>query len=299
MNYLVKTDGYFGDIFFATSIAERLKKFNSFCAVDFLVGFPQTVPIISRDENIRTVYTNGVGPAPILDAATFANHAVLHLGTLSLREPPMVELQRQAGIQDTRASFRLYADPEKTTKYSKAFRAVAGNRTVVAVGRDWQKKAFVYTNEEYVRGVNVPNLGYGGRLRNIDAIIRHLTEHFYIVEVGAVHSTQFDIVPRGDDLSLDEYVAMINACDYFVGTEGGLANIAYGLGIPTILTAEFVHQLYGENGVIRKVHNPQLGPVFYEPNSRIPHRQLQLYQSDDTIAQHIIDLILADELYTI
>ena len=38
---LIVTYGYFGDIFFQTSIAKKLKKENRFDQVDYLIGFPQ------------------------------------------------------------------------------------------------------------------------------------------------------------------------------------------------------------------------------------------------------------------
>ena len=49
-----------------------------------------------------------------------------------------------------------------------------------------------------------------------------------------------------------------------IGGESGLINLAAGVkGTKTIITGDYVHQLYGWNGVMRKLKEPKLGPEFY------------------------------------
>ncbi len=78
-------------------------------------------------------------------------------------------------------------------------------------------------------------------------------------------------------------------CDAFVGTDGGLATIAAGVGARTIITGDFNLQLYGWNGVIRKIKEPKLGPIHYFPNEG--HVVLDPYLTDEEVAAHIVKLV--------
>ena len=75
-------------------------------------------------------------------------------------------------------------------------------------------------------------------------------------------------------------------CDAFIGTDGGLATIAAGVGTKTIITGDFNLQLYGWNGVIKKIEQPRLGPYEYFGN---PHIVLDPYFSDEQLTQAIIN----------
>ena len=80
--------------------------------------------------------------------------------------------------------------------------------------------------------------------------------------------------------------AVIQNADYFIGAEGGLANVAAAVHTKTVLTSEFVHQLYGWNGVIKKIENPKLGPRFYWPEDG--HIDLSPYLTDDDVVKEML-----------
>jgi ADP-heptose:LPS heptosyltransferase len=88
----------------------------------------------------------------------------------------------------------------------------------------------------------------------------------------------------------DLTASLIKVCDVFVGAEGGMANIAYAVGTRTILTSDFVHQLYGPNGVIRKNKEPKLGPAYYTSDPNM-HINLDPYLTDEQVADSMINLI--------
>ena len=105
--------------------------------------------------------------------------------------------------------------------------------------------------------------------------------------------------PNGFDQKTSEITAVseltltasiIKNCDYFIGAEGGLSNIAAGLGIKTIITGDFVHQLYGWNGVIEKNEEPKLGPKFYFPE--FGHVTINPYINDDEVVEELRKLIV-------
>ena len=81
---------------------------------------------------------------------------------------------------------------------------------------------------------------------------------------------------------------MIKACDWFIGAEGGLANLASGVGTKTIITGDYVHQLYGWNGVIENNQEPKLGPKYYFPEG---HYTLDPYLTDEEVIKTIKDII--------
>jgi hypothetical protein len=89
-----------------------------------------------------------------------------------------------------------------------------------------------------------------------------------------VHTAQYEHEYR----TLSEDASILKYCDYFIGTEGGLANLAAGVGCKTILTYEFVWQCYGPRGTVRPFQTgPQLGPVYYFSEG---HQYLPLYKTD-------------------
>ena len=75
-------------------------------------------------------------------------------------------------------------------------------------------------------------------------------------------------------------------CDAFIGSESGMCNMASGVGTKTIITGDFVHQLYGYNGSVRKIENPKLGPIHYFKNKG--HVELDPYLNDDEVVAEIL-----------
>jgi hypothetical protein len=83
--------------------------------------------------------------------------------------------------------------------------------------------------------------------------------------------------------------SVMKYCDGFIGTEGGMCNLAAGVGARTIITGDFVHQLYGWNGVIKKINEPKLGPIYYFGNEN--HTVLNPYMTDTEVSNSIIQLL--------
>jgi hypothetical protein len=290
---LVVCHGYLGDHIFASSIAKKLKEENQFDVVDYVVGFPQVIPFLELDPYIDQVMFFGqVTPTP---RALAGYDKTIQLGPLSFIEPPCVEFQKLADVQNPTPDFIVHTDKDIDRETTERFATVRSTGTpIIAIMDNWQPKAFGFTREEYNAGVNVPYLGYGGRLRNIPMIVSALQERFVTIMVGAPEGvTQFDTASGKyhAQRSLLEEASVLRQCDYFVGAEGGLANIAAGVGCKTILTSDFVWQLYGANGVIRKIDEPKLGPRYYFPSG---HIDLDPYLTDDEVAATLISLIQPD-----
>jgi hypothetical protein len=155
---------------------------------------------------------------------------------------------------------------------------------------NWQPKTYKFTPEQYKAGIDVPNLGYGGSHRNIQLIVDELEKHFTMYPVGVDNASQQQTLNMqdNDQKSLLFEASLMKYCDAFVGTDGGLATIAAGVGTKTIITGDFNLQLYGWNGCVKKINHPRLGPREYFGD---PHVCLDPYLTDEEVAVEIIKAI--------
>ena len=286
MKILVKTIGFIGDNIFASSIAKKLKeKHGNDCQVDFQISILAPFELMFNNPYIDDVYYSEC------DESVY--NVIHQLKPINRKSTPIEQFQIQCGIENVDTGYNVYTNKSTDKLVKDAFSSYKNEKNIlVAVQTNWEEKSFLFTEEEYNTGIDVPNLGYGGKRRNINHILETLNknDNLLLVPVGK---------PNGFDQKTSEITAVseltltasvIKNCDYFIGAEGGLSNIAAGLGIKTIITGDFVHQLYGWNGVIEKNEEPKLGPKFYFPE--FGHVTLNPYISDDEVIEEIKKLIL-------
>jgi hypothetical protein len=288
---LIACHGFFGDHFFASSIAKHLKEENQFDKVDYVIGWPQVKSFFERNPFIDEVFQSSViGPNILLPMMLHHPYdKIFHLEPIHRIEAPAIEFQKFCGVQNPSAEFSIYTDPKLDEACTLQMDMVRNSfhKPIIAIMNNWQPKAFLFTKEEYERGIDVPYKGYGGKLRDIPRIVSAIGSIFPTVAVGAPENiNQFQVNYPGR--SLDQEASIIKACDYFIGAEGGLANIAGGVGTKTILTSDFVHQLYGWNGVLQKLPEPKLGPRYYFPTG---HIDLDPYLTDDEVISQITEIV--------
>ena len=294
---LIVTHGFFGDIIFASSIAKRLRHENQFSFVDYLIGFPQVARLVKNNPYVNDVYVSEIPlPSPTHSKIDVTKYdRIVKLEPLSFLEPPTIEFQKHAGVRNPVASYRVYTDIEydifirdqleENTPFDK-------NKKTIAIMRNWKPKTYLFTKEEYDRGIDVPNLGYGGKHRNVEWIVDKLQNKFNVIFIGvdpdiSQYDTQY--IPDNSPESILFQCSLIKYCDAFVGTEGGLCNLAAGLGVKTIITGDYVHQLYGPNGVIKKIEEPKLGPKYYFPGAG--HVTLDPFLTDEEVYEQIIEFL--------
>lgn len=291
---LVVTCGYFGDIIFATALAEKLKSEQGYTEVDYLIGFPQVARLVHNNPYIDKVYISEVPSAhPVstqVDAKSYSK--VITLQPLHYSVPPAYEYQQLAGINNPTATYTVYTE----SKYDEIAQAYIedirqNGKKVIALMSNWKPKTYLFTPEQYAAGIDVPNLGYGGSHRSTEKIVNELKEHYNIIEVGVpADYNQAMTVSIEDDnqKSLLFEASLLKYCDAFVGTDGGLASIAAGVGTKTVITGDFNLQLYGWNGVLKKIPHPRLGPYEYFGD---PHIVLDPYLLDEQVTEQIIKSI--------
>jgi len=288
MKILIKTMGFIGDNIFATSIAKKLKEqYGSECQVDFQLSILAPFELISNDPYIDNVYME-------IDSET--EYDIVHkLQPIHRKEIPTIQLQKQCGLKNPSSEYQVYTNKNLdylVNRFLKQYRTE--NKVLVAYQTNWEEKSFIFTEEEYKRGIDVPNFGYGGKHRDIELILRTLNKYDDIVLFPVGKPNGFN--QKSDEIGLVSELSMTSSVlknvDWFIGSEGGLSNLAAGVGTKTIITGDFVHQLYGWNGVIEKNEEPKLGPEFYFPE--FGHVTLNPYLSDVDVANSIAEKLICD-----
>jgi hypothetical protein len=281
MKILVKSIGFIGDNIFGSSVAKKLKEQYPNCEVDYLLTLPQPFELISLNPYIDNVY---------LEHPDKHYDKVYQLNPIHRQLTPCEQFQLQCEITNPSPEFEVYTNPSLDKYIEHLFKSLS-DKIVVAWLSNWEERTFGFTEEEYKRGIDIPNLGYGGRARNISYIINELEKNpnVYLIEIGKPSGTiQSDI----NLFTMSEYsltASILKNSHYFIGAEGGLANLASGVGTKTILTGDFVHQLYGWNGVIEKCEEPKLGPKYYFDKEN--HIVLNPYLTDKEVIEQINKLI--------
>ena len=290
---LIITCGFFGDIIFAGSIAEKLN--SQYDEVDYLIGYPQMHRLMSNNPFINKVYISDFpGATPICSGLDYNSYdKVIQLQPLNYIVTPCEEYQQFIGIENTTSEYKVYTQPEYDDIAKSIIQDLKKqyNKPVIALMSNWEPKTYLFTEEQYKLGIDVPNLGYGGSHRNINYIVNRLHDHFtfYEVGVGNLNQQQTANLPEDNSKSLLFESSILKYCDAFLGTDGGLATIAAGVGTKTIITGDFNLQLYGWNGVLRKIKYPQLGPECYFPT--VGHTTLNPYYSDEEVINKVIEII--------
>jgi len=293
---LIKPRGYGGDHLFASSAVRQLKEEKQFDVVDMSCGLKQLEPLLNNNPYVDYVFTTSeFTPTPLhgisfglaMDEGDYDKEFELRETTKDIAPP--LQAQLECGVHNPNTRFEVFTNPE----IDEQVKEKCGDEPYIACMQpcSWREKAYGFTLEEYMRGIDVPNKGYGGRLRDIDHIVVKLLQQFKLFEVGMTPSYRSSIISKdyAKFRSLEWDASVIKGAEFFIGAEGGLANVAAGVRTKSILTGEFVHQLYGHNGVIKKIENPQLGPRFYYPDDG--HIDLNPYLTDDEVIQEMTEIM--------
>ena len=293
-NYLVIVYGFFGDIAFSTSVARKLLEEKQCDSVDYLIGLPQMKDVLDNDKNISNVFVSDPpGPYPKINIDVTKYNKVIKLGQMNFDIPPPVQMQLMADIKNVDSEFYLNTNPEYDSIAKQLINDLRKehNKPVVCVMSNWEERSFLFTEEQYKKGIDVPGFGYGGKHRNIKYIIDNIIDYVYPIEVGFPSgTTQLSTV----NISSDDQKSLLFECslmkfsDGFLGAEGGLCNLAAGVGCRTIITGDFVHQLYGYNGCVKKIKEPKLGPIHYFNNKG--HVEFDPYLTDKQVVEEIIKI---------
>ena len=282
MKVLIKGMGFIGDHLHQSSIAKKLKEENPGCKVDFLSTIKQPFELLCLNPYIDNVY---------LEMPNKSYDKVFELSPITREQfTPCEEFQMQCGIKNPSPDYKIYTNPN-LDEYVRYMLSPYKDKTVVAWLSNWEERSFLFTEEEYIRGIDIPNLGYGGKRRDIGFILSELEkrEDILLIEVGkppGIDQRNFDL---GTVTEYSLTASIIKNCDYFIGGEGGLANLAAGVGTKTIITGDFILQLYGWNGVVQRRKEPKTEPKYYFEGNN--HITLNPYYTDAQVVEQILNTI--------
>ena len=277
-----------GDVLYASSLAKKLKE-QGYDRVVYLNGIPQVKGMLTRNPYINEVLTTHT-PTNDTHHIAVKEHfdKEIYIQQCTFIKPPAIQMQIDAEIKNPSPEFEVYTDPEIDSAVEREYR----NRPYVTIMEptSWEAKTYLFTRDEYKRGIDIPPKGYSGKNRDVRNIIKiAMKEHpdLSVLYVGADADHPTMSIPFSNGhRSLDLEASLIKYSIAFIGAEGGLANVAAGGGTRTILTYDFVHQLYGWNGVIRKVSpEPKLGPRYYFPD--VKHVDINPFLSDNEVGIEI------------
>lgn len=286
MKILVNCIGFIGDNLFATSVVDKLVTMYN-AKVDLHLSIAAPYEIVKYTPNISHVYL------PHEHITLEAYDKVFNLSPINRNTTPTRQFQSQCGIPEELQTdeYFLYTNPHTDAVIQHYFNHHQPDTKKIAIQLNWEERSFLFTPEEYERGINVPPFGYGGRRRNINFIVSSIDKLKDVSIIPVGKPANFDQRSFGIE-TVSEFTltaSIIKNCDYFIGSEGGLSNLAAGIGTNTIITGDFVHQLYGWNGVIEKNKDPKLGPKHMFPYFN--HTTLDPYLTDEEVILEIARLI--------
>ncbi len=284
MKVLINCTGFIGDILFASSVAKQLHLqtiSRDEPIVDYLIHLYQPYELLCNNPFINEVH--------LFSCDTSKYDVVYNLHEIDFNIQPPKYYQMQCGIKNPSTEFRVYTNKAFDAAVAKTLQPIKDQGLkVIAYLNNWEERSFIFTQEQYERGIDVPNLGYGGSHRNTNWIIEQLSKETNLILIPVGMPANYN-VREADFNNVAEYsmqASFLKNCDYFIGAEGGLCNLAAGVGTKTIITGDFIHQLYGWNGVIRKIEDPKLGPKHYF--TEVAHLELNPYLTDKEVVEQIL-----------
>ena len=287
MRILINCTGFIGDILFASSVAKQLRlqyQSEDQLIVDYLIQLYQPYELLYNNPHIDNIY--------LFDCNVSSYDIVYTLHEIDFNIEPPKYYQMQCGIKNPTTEFKVYTNKAFDAAVAKTLQPLKDQGVkIIAYLNNWEERSFLFTEEEYKRGIDTPGYGYGGSHRNINWIVEQLGNQPNTMLVPVGMSPGYN-AREADFNNVAEYsmqASFLKNCDYFIGAEGGLCNLAAGVGTKTIITGDFIHQLYGWNGVLRKIQQPKLGPKYYF--SEVAHLELNPYLTDEQVVEQVQSIL--------
>jgi len=290
---LIKTYGFIGDILFASSIAKKLKEQHGHdCIVDYCIGFPQPYKLLKNNPWIDNVYLSiDKGPAVMvpLHVDTAEYDMIYELPECKQDVQPTIWYQQYCGIESPSPEFEVFTDPiiDDSVKYELA---QINYRKVKVIGyvANWQTITATYTQDEYESGLtNRAEIMTHSNInrRDIGRIINELRTEYILIPLGYDANTSQYHTALDSTSTYTNAASIVKHCDLVIGQEGGMTNLAAGVGTRCIITTDFMHALYGPRGLMKQFAEVKLGPANMFPNAN--HINLDPFITDDELINTI------------
>ena len=276
---LIKATGWIGDTFFALSLPQKLKEELGFEVVDFLTYRPQPIRIINANKFVDNIFFNKVEDESQYDE-------IFEMPIIEDKNvAPTIQFQKSCGLKNLSTEFNLTLE-EDVDNLAKLFvNCLPKDKLKIAYQGDWTLRKWNYSIEEYNNG----QTNTQGDCSKIISILEQ-TNKYSLINISPYNTANLNLDIRGYDVDPVRYALMasiIKNCDFFIGAEGGMANLASGLGTRCIISTCHMHKKFGFNGEMSKTHEVQLGPEVLFPNKG--HINLDPCLNEEQVAEKIIE----------
>lgn len=292
-----------GDILFASSIARKLKERNQQCIVEYDINYLQPLELLENNPSIDKVYYK---ESRGLYDKIFDIMDGMH--TLDPYKSAVSQFQQMAEIENYDDNFEVFTNTKLDYSIKKSMQELLkinywdSGLVKVCYVMDWDRKSFLFTEEEYNRAEGGEDgTGYGSGKRNVNNIIKPLTDNqniiLFAIGIDAKDSKQFPSINSTSKFSFT--ASLIKNSDYVIGPEGCLTNMSSCIGTRTIITTDYIHQMFGPKGIRwqqeggdlnnLESRKPFLGPLCYFPNGE--HIHLDPYLNDREVGEKVLEIV--------
>lgn len=316
---LVYSHGFLGDILFTLPAVIALSK--RYDEVTFIIGFPQPfhlcVETLRAVKNVKVEIANKIGPKPRLyyNKEDYPGvEDIYEMPECNRIETPIIQYQRACNIPDNEMLPLVISVPNLNQITMKDYisRLVKATNTVIlGYPMNWEQCTIrlgdisymsIDINQEPLRSQILQHQIPVELRRNVNQILQRIIEKssrpILLVPLGLPYEmNQFQQGFNSTSLYTDT-AALIKCCDLVIGQEGGLTNLAAGVNTPTLITTDFMYALYGSNGIMQRLDNPQLGPRSFtrskplttveKPSFFVEHEEFDPYITDDELVTQAV-----------
>lgn len=251
MKILIVVNGWIGDILLTQPSAKLLKEENQASQIDFLIGFPQPYLLLKNNPHIDNVFVyEDYGPFPKCGNIENNYDEVRFIKPYDGSSILSSHHQLCVGVKNPNPSYKVYTLDEYDKNVQKQYLSLP-NKPIIGVGLTWKTTS-------------------RGGFYDPNPLIEELSKDFNIIPIGKPHNmTQKSIATS--EPSEQTYAFQASLCKYLdvmIGSEGGLTNLASGVGTKVIYTTDFIYDLAGPNGSHYQIKNPLsiLGPKSHFPD---------------------------------
>jgi hypothetical protein len=292
-----------GDILFASSIAKKLKEENPEYSVDFDLNYLQPIELLQNNPYIDNVYyKESVGPYDETFELTDDPR------TLDPYKSAVSQFQQMCNIKDPDDTFEIFTNTSEDYAIGRSMGELINigewqpNFIKVCYVMDWERKSYLLSEEEDELAPGSPTgTGSGRSPRKLDDILKPLYKPNIMLFAIGIESKLSKAFPSINSSSKFSFTAsLIKNSNYVIGPEGCLTNMSSALGVPTIITTDYIHQLITSKGLEwpqdeaanlnnLKCRPPFLGPCQYFPKAN--HVHLNPFLSDTKVGEKILEIV--------
>lgn len=294
---------HIGDILFASSVAKKLKEETPSSEVHFDIDYLQPIELLNNNPYIDKVFFKES------DSDYTKTYNIIESGyTIDPYKSTPSQFQKMCDVKSFDDTFEIFTSQHLDYSIEKSMNELVqinewkDDYIKVGYQMDWDQKSFLFTEEEYYRAEGGEDgTGYGTGKRNIYDIINCMEVHPKIVLLAlGIDDKVSKRFPTINSTSKFTFTAsLIKNCDYVIGAEGCLTNISAALGVSTIITTDYIYQMFGPKGVMwqqnkkektaLETRQPFLGPLSYFPTGS--HTHLDPFLNDLQVGDQILEII--------